>query len=239
MQNENDLKQLLAEVYQTAAKTLDIIGNINESQSDRIIFMGAHGTGKSTLANALNEILMLPVVESVARNFFSNWKLMESRMLIDKRVSDRVMCDTKQDILCSMSRWDFMRWVKADIPCIMTRCPLDTIAYAMADDGVSQICVDTNIGFLKSMEGFEEALKKSLFIYLPIEFELENDGTRPMDPQYQHDVDVAMRSLMNSFGIKPLVVSGTVDERLRTILGKVAGEEVADTFIEAWKESKK
>lgn len=234
---ENELKQLLAGIYQAAANAMNLCDGINECQFDRIILMGAHGTGKSTLANALNEMLMLPVVESVARNFFSNWKMMES--LIDKRVSDRVLCDTKQDILCSMSRWDFMRWVKADIPCIMTRCPLDTIAYAMADNGVSQYVVDTNIEFLKTMEGFEEALKKSLFIYLPIEFELENDGTRPMDPQYQHDVDVAMRALMNSFGIKPLVVSGTVDERLRSILVEVAGEEVADTFIEAWKESKK
>ena len=238
MQNENELKQLLAGIYQATADALNLCGDINECQFDRIILMGTHGTGKSTLAKALNEMLMLPVVESVARNFFSNWKMIESRMLINECVSNRIICDTKQDILCSMARWDFMRWVEAGVPCVMTRCPLDTIAYAMADDKVSQNCVDENIEALKYTEGFKDALKKSLFIYLPIEFELENDGTRPMDPQYQHDVDVAMRALMHSFDITPLVVSGTIEQRLTTILEEIAGKELAGAFIEAWKESK-
>lgn len=184
---------------------------------ERIILIGAHGTGKSTLADALSKKLDLPVVESVAREFFKNWKYIKDTCLVTG-MTPNGESNVKQNILCSMSRWDFMRWANADIPVIMTRCPLDTLAYAAADKDVSQSILDTNKKILLENEEFMNALNSSLFIYLPIEFNIENDGVRPTDIEFQKEVDEEMRKLIYEFKITPLVVSGSVDERVDTVM---------------------
>ena len=185
---------------------------------ERIILIGAHGTGKSTLADALSKKLDIPVVESVAREVFKNWKYLKDTCLITG-LTPNGESNVKQNILCSMSRWDFMRWANADIPVIMTRCPLDTLAYAAADKTVSQSILDTNKKILLENEEFMNALNSSLFIYLPIEFNIENDGVRPTDIEFQKEVDEEMRKLIYEFKITPLVVSGSVDERVDTVMG--------------------
>lgn len=191
---------------------------------NRIILIGAHGTGKSTLASALAKELNAKVVESVAREFFKDWKRIEDVGLLDPRMPATVTAKIKQHILCSQSRWDFMRWIDVEEPIIMTRCPLDTIAYGMADFHVDNEAIMEDLDVLVNDEGFCKAIKESLFVYLPIEFGIENDGVRPVDIQYQRDVDGCMRVLMHTFGIVPLVVSGTVEERIQKILEHLAGK---------------
>lgn len=185
---------------------------------DRIIFIGAHGTGKSTLAKELSSILSMPVVESVAREAAKDFKILENECMISSNIPERYRKNAYQKVLCSMSYWDFMRWVGAEVPCIMTRCPLDTIAYAMADDDITDHTTSECLKVLQEDDKFRKALESSLFVYLPIEFGIEDDGVRPTDVEFQSRVDEAMRKLMGMFGIPPQVVSGTVEERLNSIL---------------------
>lgn len=185
---------------------------------DRIIFIGAHGTGKSTLAKELSSILSMPVVESVAREAAKDFRILENECVISSNIPEQYRKNAYQKVLCSMSYWDFMRWVGAEVPCIMTRCPLDTIAYAMADDDITDHTASECLKVLQEDDKFRKALESSLFVYLPIEFGIEDDGVRPTDVEFQSQVDVAMRKLMNMFGILPKVVSGTVEERLESIL---------------------
>lgn len=185
---------------------------------DRIIFIGAHGTGKSTLAKELSSILSMPVVESVAREAAKDFRILENECMISSNIPERYRKNAYQKVLCSMSYWDFMRWVGAEVPCIMTRCPLDTIAYAMADDDITDHTTSECLKVLQEDDKFRKALESSLFVYLPIEFGIEDDGVRPTDVEFQSQVDAAMHKLMNMFGILPKVVSGTVEERLESIL---------------------
>lgn len=185
---------------------------------DRIIFIGAHGTGKSTLAKELSGMLGMPVVESVAREATKDFKILENECMISSNIPERYCKNAYQKVLCSMSYWDFMRWVGAEVPCIMTRCPLDTIAYAMADDDITDHTTSECLKVLQEDDKFRKALESSLFVYLPIEFGIEDDGVRPTDVEFQSRVDEAMRKLMNMFGILPQVVSGTVKERMNSIL---------------------
>lgn len=224
-------------IYWAAATLAGLLmDNDYEGEINRVILIGAHGTGKSTLANALSKVCGMPVVESVAREFFKDWKYMEDNDIIDPRMPQSNIVNTKQNILCSMSRWDFMRWVNAKVPCIMTRCPLDTIAYAMADSKVNGKMIENNLEILQKYEDFNNAIKRSLFVYLPIEFALEDDGMRPTDKDFQKNVDGAMRSLMYDFKITPLVVTGSVEERVESVMIKMFGEEIAKTLIEVAKE---
>lgn len=185
---------------------------------DRIIFIGAHGTGKSTLAKELSSILSMPVVESVAREAAKDFRILENECMISSNIPERYRKNAYQKVLCSMSYWDFMRWVGAEVPCIMTRCPLDTIAYAMADDDITGHTTSECLKVLQEDDKFRKALESSLFVYLPIEFGIEDDGVRPTDVEFQSRVDEAMHKLMNMFGILPQEVSGTVEERLNSIL---------------------
>lgn len=182
-----------------------------------IILIGAHGTGKSTLAKAISEQLDIPVTESVAR---AVKKCFEDVSINGPDFKELVL----QNTLCELSRWDFTRWKE----CInvMTRCPLDTLAYArvsaMNATGTTkegfQFIHDHHLMEFKQDEVSRQMLKQSIFLYLPIEFPLEQDGVRPMDVEYQKQVDVAMRQLIYELDIAPMVVSGTVDERLKTFM---------------------
>ena len=239
MDNQDITKKILTGIYKAAAVLTDIASNVDDNECDRIILIGAHGTGKTTLANALSEITQSPVVESVAREFFKDWKYLEDIKMIDGRMPKSSITEAKQNILCSMSRWDFMRWVKADVPVIMTRCPLDTLAYGFADPLVSDNLMNTNLEVLKESQEFCKAIEKSLFIYLPIEFSIEDDGVRPTDKMYQKKVDACMRKLMYEFHITPLVVTGSVEERCHQVLVKIAGSDMADVLMESYNEAHK
>lgn len=239
MDNQDIAKKILTGIYKTAAVLSDIASNVEDNTCDRIILMGAHGTGKTTLANVLSEITQTPVVESVAREFFKDWKYLEDCEMLNPKARRIHTAEVKQNIICSMSRWDFMRWVKADVPVIMTRCPLDTLAYGFADSLVSDNLMNTNLETLKESQEFCKAIEKSLFIYLPIEFAIEDDGVRPMDKMFQKKVDTCMRNLMYEFHITPLVVTGSVEERCHQVLVKIAGAEMADVLMESYNEAHK
>jgi predicted ATPase len=209
----------LNKLYQGCAALLDPSPNNGKPRYDRIIFIGTHGTGKSTLANLLSKETGMPVVESVAREVKNILGYLEDTgMIKTNNIADYIHKDSYQNVLCSMARWDFMRWVNTNIPCIMTRCPLDTIAYAIADTDVSQHVVHSNLNVLREDKNFIDAIKNSMFVYFPIEFDIEDDGVRPTDKDFQKMVDEAMCKLIYEFGITPLVVHGSVDNRLKTIM---------------------
>lgn len=224
-------EEALAGLYSMIADMLPV-----DAKVDRIILVGAHGTGKTTLANKLNELLGITVVESVSREFHKDMKYLEDAGILDGRVSKVAKTSALQNVMCSMSRWDYMRWINVDEAIIMTRCPLDTLAYAKADANVSDDIYIQNLNILKENQEFMNSLKSSLFVYLPIEFDIEDDGTRPIDKEFQKDVDQAMRDLMYEFQITPLVVTGTVKERVEQIIVKMAGKEFAPTIMKEYKD---
>lgn len=225
------LDEALAGLYSMIADMLSVDGKV-----DRIILIGAHGTGKTTLANKLKELLGITVVESVSREFHKDMKYLEDNHIFDMRISNFTRTSALQNVICSMSRWDYMRWIDVDEAVIMTRCPLDTLAYAKADKNVGQDIYIQNLDILKENQEFMDSLKTSLFIYLPIEFGIEDDGTRPTDKEYQKLVDQAMRELMYEFQITPLVVTGTVKERVEQIIVKMAGKDVAPMIMKGYKD---
>ena len=195
----------------------DILRNWAATMPMHIILIGAHGTGKTTLANAIGNELGIPVTESVAR---AVKKCFETIFIESPGAKELAL----QNTLCELSRWDFTRWKE----CInvMTRCPLDTLAYAKvnamnstnpAKEGFQSI-YDHHLEKFKQDETSRQMLKQSVFLYLPIEFPLEQDGVRPMDVEYQKQVDEAMRQLIYELNITPIMVSGTVEERVRTFM---------------------
>lgn len=187
----------------------------------KIVMLGAHGTGKSTLANALSEELDIPVVESIARIFNRSTSYIKDTFPVNEHWKAELI---NQEILCDASIWDFKRW--KDVNAIFTRTPLDTLAYTMYGtpewknskkywDKLLQDKMDE----VKNDETIINMLHNSICIYIPIEFEIEADGLRPIGKQYQMDIDENMRKLIREFELDPIVVTGSVEERKNTILG--------------------
>lgn len=206
MKNKKQTLLALLALARDLAKTIE--GSKN--RIDRIILIGAHGTGKSTLAKVLAEAFNFPITESVAR------------ILLELKYNPDSM--DYQEAVCKLSRWDFTRW--KDVLNIMTRCPLDALAYTKAlsrkkEDKLYSDMYNRHLEHFKKDEVAMEMLKHSLFVYLPIEFKPENDGVRPTDPEYQQVVDQAMRELIREFQITPLVVSGSVEERVEKVINYI------------------
>lgn len=233
--NLNELLDIVGGAVKDAV--MDLAGKFDGIQDyDRIIMIGAHGTGKSTLANEIGKMMGCNVVESIAREM----RIVFNRMEIPTSAENDIR---KQDALCHLAEWDFRRW--KDETVIMTRCPLDTLAYTMATytshewvspkigDGFKAI-IDNYTNRWMSDKELMEMFENSLFVYLPIEFGIEDDGVRPVDRKYQELVDAAMRQLMGAFGIKPLVVSGTVEERVEQFAHNVLGDELGEMALQRY-----
>jgi predicted ATPase len=56
-----------------------------------------------------------------------------------------------------------------------------------------------------------------LLVYLPIEFDLEDDGTRNADKADQNKMDFLIKNLLDTSGVKYITVTGTVEKRVKQI----------------------
>ena len=227
--------QKLNEIYNLCVDAINMLIDEDGESIDRIIFIGAHGTGKTVLANELSKVIKIPVVE---RECMKDFKYLVNTSIINPQKKNYTS-EAFQHIICSMSHWDFMRWVNAGVPCIMTRSPLDTIAYSNADNSINTEENNSNYLKLRNDKEFMDAIKKSLFIYIPIEFDIEDDGVRPVDTEFQKKVDEALKKIIYEFDITPLVVTGTVKERMESILTKLFGANVTKILMKEYDLMKK
>lgn len=179
----------------------------------KIIFIGAHGTGKSTLANMLQECLSnikkpFPLVESVARQCQSYLKSNDIYKILD----DRAQGEMKQKMITDFAFWDFERICNWDIDCIMTRCPLDVVAYEIVNYGYTE---ENSKNKSKLFDyKFKGYFNDCVFFYIPIEFDLVDDNVRPMDKDYQKRVDEVMLDLVNNLDLPIITITGDKQERL-------------------------
>lgn len=185
----------------------------------KIIFIGAHGTGKSTLANMLQECLSkikpFPLVESVARQCQSYLKSNDIYRILTDDGKDKM----KQKMITDFAFWDFERICTWNIDCIMTRCPLDVVAYEVANYGHNEE-YSNNLSKLFDFK-FKGYFNDCVFFYVPIEFDLVDDGVRPMGKEYQKNVDEAMLDLVYDLELPIITIRGDKRERLKKCLNKL------------------
>ncbi len=59
--------------------------------------------------------------------------------------------------------------------------------------------------------------------YLPVEFGIVPDGLRPMDPDFQADIDRRMVHLLEVNDIRYETLTGSVEDRMDALLEAVGG----------------
>ena len=171
----------------------------------RVAIVGSFSTGKTTLAEVAAAKLGLPLLPEVAR------EVVELGFKLDKDAT------VETETLIFMRQY-YNEMVHAEF--VGDRSLIDVMAYAgwvldnqerRKEFALWDTCLDIAQHHLRS--------QYSHVFYLPIEFGIVPDGLRPMDPEFQADIDRRLLKLLDVHAIHHHTLTGSVQERLEGMLG--------------------
>jgi nicotinamide riboside kinase len=166
----------------------------------RIAIVGSFSTGKTTLAGEAATRLDLPLLPEVAR------QVVELGFSLDKDATPEV------ETLIFLRQFHNEQ-VHPEF--VSDRSLIDAMTYAgwvldnqprRKETALWEACVDIAQYRLRN--------QYSHVFYLPIEFPIVPDGLRPMDPDFQAEIDERMRHLLSVYDIPSMTLTGSVEERL-------------------------
>ena len=167
-----------------------------------IALIGTHGVGKTTLLKAFGET-------GVGRSY--TIRDGDSRMVksFNKETGGKLTSKDEQILInrISDSRWGLESQI--DNLCL-TRTPLDHYAYCKAFEW-------HDLAANRSTLFRESDYKKVKFFYIPIEFQLEDDGVRFVNPSFQREIDDLLVGQIQAYGLNPVALRGSVEQRLEIL----------------------
>ena len=174
----------------------------------KVIFIGAQGTGKTSLIQALPEEYREDSIREVIRN------MMSDEVKINMESSDETQNKFFFEYLYLFSKYDKY---------ISDRGLIDVCAYTK---WLSTIGVCSKYNYEKQMYILKSWLKNNpgvLHIYFPIYFPLVDDGVRDADFNNQKDVDKCLLEVIDELIKEDLwrgykISDGSVIERVNEIL---------------------
>jgi nicotinamide riboside kinase len=170
----------------------------------RIAIVGSFSTGKTTLAEEAAPKLGLPLLPEVAR------EVADLGFKLDKDAT------VETETLIFMRQY-YNEMTHSEF--VGDRSLVDVMAYAgwvldnqerRKEFALWDTCLDIAKHHLRS--------QYSHVFYLPIEFDIVADGLRPLDPDFQADIDRRMVHLLETNDIRYDTLTGSVEERLDALL---------------------
>jgi len=173
----------------------------------RVTIVGSFSTGKTTLAEEAAPKLGLPLLPETAR------EVVAEGFKLDKDVT------VEAEVLI------FLRQYRNELThseFISDRSLIDVMSYASwvldnqdrrKEFALWETCVD--IASLQLRSNYTDVF------YLPIEFDIVPDGLRPMDPEFQADIDRRIVGLLESHDILYRTLTGSVEDRLEALVDAV------------------
>lgn len=173
----------------------------------RIAIVGSFSTGKTTLAEAAAPKLGLPLLPEVAR------EVAAQGFKLDKDAT------VETETLIFMRQY-YNEMIHEGF--VGDRSLIDVMAYAgwvlehqdrRKEFALWDTCVDIARHHLRS--------QYTDVFYLPIEFDIVPDGLRPLDPEFQADIDRRLVELLHIHDIVYETLTGSVEQRLDRIIDAV------------------
>lgn len=169
-------------------------------QKKRIILTGAQGTGKTTLMNALT---------ADGTRTISHIRKHAAEHNIDittaSEVGQKEFFNSLKKELSSKRNYVSDR----GLTCVAAY----TFDKAITGEISKKVADKQYMDFAK----FHMDNPDILLVYVPIEFEIEDDGTRSIDPEFQAKIDFLIKNILETSGVKYITVTGSVEERLAQI----------------------
>lgn len=176
-------------------------------------FIGAQGTGKTTLLNQLVEEsikfdsgINIKTITNVVRS------LVESEGIkINKKgnsTSQNLIFDEYLKIFSNVD--PYIDWVS-------DRSLIDVVAYTKylnTRNKVSLKRYEQQFNILKLWYENSPIAKNTIFVYFPIEFNVVEDGVRSVDEEYRREIDNNIKSILEELGVNYYIMEGTREERL-------------------------
>jgi nicotinamide riboside kinase len=173
----------------------------------RIAIVGSFSTGKTTLAEEAAPKLGLPLLPEVAR------EIVELGFKLDKDAT------VETEALIFMRQY-YNEMTHSEF--VGDRSLVDVMAYASwvlenqerrKEFALWDTCLDIAKHHLRS--------QYSHVFYLPVEFGIVPDGLRPLDPEFQADIDRRMVHLLETNDIRYETLTGSVEDRMGALLEAV------------------
>lgn len=173
----------------------------------RLALAGAHGTGKTTLLNALRErpefaeVTFLPEITRIIKQ--QGFAINEAGNL-DTQIL--VMNTHMTNLLCNKNF-------------IVDRCLIDGYVYTHYLFNHEEVPED--------MEEYASFLLRSYvyqydrIFYLPVEFDLHDDGVRSVNPEFRTEIERIFKFVVpaaTKYGAKITTLTGSVSERVEQVI---------------------
>lgn len=172
----------------------------------RIILTGAHGTGKTTLMNELakdgTRTLSIARDAATAGNYPPTDDAREAYQK-DLFAAGFKALSSKKNYISDRG-----------LTCIA--------AYTFFNALAGKITKKTADNQYLKLQKFHNDNPDILVVYVPIEFELTDDGLRSVDTEEQAAIDFMIKNILDTAGIKYITVTGTVEERVAQINAALA-----------------
>ncbi len=177
----------------------------------KIGITGAQGTGKTTLASILAEVLGIPLITEQVRKVAKDMgieSLKKVRADIETGGVFQEAC-LKYQLSVEQGLSDF----------ISDRTTIDNAVYWLkhhAHHWPSQV----SIAYYR--DAFRNIRNYNLILYVPPELEPIDDGFRDMGREHQLEIDFYIRCFLSQSGANYITVSGSIEERVERVLYEIS-----------------
>lgn len=177
------------------------------------ILLGTHSTGKSTLLQSVNKVLPEYYITD---GFSRPIKIAKEDLGLNKF--------QEQTLINELTCWAFENYIPQQV--ISTRSPIDGIIYTKyytpdkLEDSLEKL-ITTFDKFKDKIEGI---------FYIPIEFELEDDGVRFNNKEDQKNIDILIQEFIKENKLNVITVKGSIEERTKTVVETIRRNRLSKEF---------